>query len=125
MRLACQAVFKDRPGKALRVHECLFTEQLLLAVTEIVDDEVKFLETITKRLKLKFFEITSATNGVDAIEAAHDGPEGVAGVGVITLPGQRFTSGHAAQYQNSGLLPADRREPVDFRHGPTEASFQG
>ncbi|MBT4027745.1 MAG: response regulator, partial [Desulfobacula sp.] len=39
----------------------------------MVDDEIKFLETITKRLKLKLFEITSATNGNEAIEAAKKG----------------------------------------------------
>jgi two-component system NtrC family response regulator len=39
----------------------------------MVDDEIKFLETITKRLKLKLFEITSATNGTQAIEEAEKG----------------------------------------------------
>ncbi len=36
----------------------------------MVDDEIKFLEAITNRLKLKSFEITSATNGEEAIAAA-------------------------------------------------------
>jgi DNA-binding NtrC family response regulator len=52
----------------------------------MVDDEVKFLETITKRLKLKFFEITSATNGVDAIEAAKKGQFDVAVID-LQMPG--------------------------------------
>ncbi|WP_299977285.1 response regulator [Desulfobacula sp.] len=52
----------------------------------MVDDEVKFLETITKRLKLKFFEITSATNGVDAIEAARKGRFDVAVID-LQMPG--------------------------------------
>lgn len=52
----------------------------------MVDDEVKFLETITKRLKLKFFEITSATNGADAIEAAKKGRFDVAVID-LQMPG--------------------------------------
>ena len=44
----------------------------------MVDDEVKFLETITKRLELQFFKITTATNGADAIEAAKNGQFDVA-----------------------------------------------
>jgi len=44
----------------------------------MVDDEVKFLDTITRRLKLKFFKITTATNGADAIEAAEKGQFDVA-----------------------------------------------
>lgn len=52
----------------------------------MVDDEVKFLETITKRLKLKFFDITSATNGVDAIEAAKKGQFDVAVID-LQMPG--------------------------------------
>jgi DNA-binding NtrC family response regulator len=44
----------------------------------MVDDEVKFLDTITRRLELKFFQITTATNGGDAIEAAEKGQFDVA-----------------------------------------------
>jgi DNA-binding NtrC family response regulator len=36
----------------------------------LVDDEVKFLNALTDRLKLKFFDITSASNGEDALKAA-------------------------------------------------------
>jgi len=39
----------------------------------MVDDEVKFLNAITDRLKLKFFDITAATNGTDAIKMAKKG----------------------------------------------------
>ncbi len=39
----------------------------------MVDDEEKFLKAITDRLKLKFFNITSATNGADAIKMAEKG----------------------------------------------------
>ncbi|MEZ5360234.1 MAG: response regulator [Candidatus Zixiibacteriota bacterium] len=35
----------------------------------IVDDEVKFLESIAKRLELRDFDVTKATNGQEAIEA--------------------------------------------------------
>ena len=52
----------------------------------MVDDEVKFLKTITERLKLKFFEITTAANGVDAIEAAKNGRFDVAVID-LQMPG--------------------------------------
>jgi DNA-binding NtrC family response regulator len=38
-----------------------------------VDDEVKFLESISKRLELKNFDVTSATTGQEAIESAENG----------------------------------------------------
>ena len=38
-----------------------------------VDDEVKFLESISKRLELKNFDVTSATTGKEAIESAEKG----------------------------------------------------
>jgi len=37
----------------------------------IVDDEVKFLESIAKRLELRDFDVTKATNGQEAVEATH------------------------------------------------------
>ncbi len=52
----------------------------------MVDDEKKFLETITNRLKLKFLKITSATNGADAIEAAKEGRFDVAVID-LQMPG--------------------------------------
>lgn len=52
----------------------------------MVDDEVKFLETITERLKLKFFHITSATNGKEAIAAANKGQFDVAVID-LQMPG--------------------------------------
>jgi two-component system NtrC family response regulator len=52
----------------------------------MVDDEVKFLKTITERLKLKFFEITSATNGGEAITAAENGLFDVAVID-LQMPG--------------------------------------
>lgn len=52
----------------------------------MVDDEVKFLNTVTERLKLKFFDITPATNGVDAIEAAEKGRFDVAVID-LQMPG--------------------------------------
>ncbi len=36
----------------------------------IVDDEVKFLETLAKRLQMRDFEVTTAVNGDDALAAA-------------------------------------------------------
>jgi len=52
----------------------------------MVDDEVKFLKAITERLKLKFFEITSATNGEEAISAAKNGQFDVAVID-LQMPG--------------------------------------
>ena len=39
----------------------------------MVDDEVKFLESISKRLVLKSFDVTTAVNGKEAIESAEKG----------------------------------------------------
>ncbi len=36
----------------------------------IVDDEVKFLESIARRLEMRGFDVTKATNGEQALEAA-------------------------------------------------------
>jgi len=36
----------------------------------IVDDEIKFLESIAKRLGLRDFDVTKATNGQQALEVA-------------------------------------------------------
>lgn len=52
----------------------------------MVDDEVKFLETLTDRLKLKLFDVTSATNGADAVKAAEKGRFDVAVVD-LQMPG--------------------------------------
>ena len=37
----------------------------------IVDDEVKFLASIAQRLEMRSFEVTTATNGQEAIGKAH------------------------------------------------------
>ena len=39
----------------------------------IVDDEVKFLNSIARRLELRDFDVTKATNGQDALEIANRG----------------------------------------------------
>jgi DNA-binding NtrC family response regulator len=39
----------------------------------IVDDEVQFLESIAKRLELRDFDVTKASNGMQAVEAARQG----------------------------------------------------
>ena len=39
----------------------------------MVDDEVKFLESISKRLVLKNFDVTTASNGKEAIASAEKG----------------------------------------------------
>ena len=38
----------------------------------IVDDEVQFLDAIAKRLELRDFEVTKATNGYDALDKAEN-----------------------------------------------------
>ena len=52
----------------------------------LVDDEVKFLEAIAARLKMKGFDVTTATNGDEAIEAASKGGFDVAVVD-LQMPG--------------------------------------
>jgi len=39
----------------------------------LVDDEIKFLASITKRLELKNFDVTTASNGREAIDSAEKG----------------------------------------------------
>jgi CheY-like chemotaxis protein len=39
----------------------------------LVDDEVKFLKAVSDRLAIKGFDVTTATNGDDAVEAANKG----------------------------------------------------
>lgn len=38
----------------------------------IVDDEVKFLDSIARRLGMRDFDVTKATNGAEALEAARN-----------------------------------------------------
>lgn len=52
----------------------------------MVDDEEKFLNALTERLKLKFFDITPVTNGEDAIEVAKKAKFDVAVVD-LQMPG--------------------------------------
>ena len=37
----------------------------------IVDDEVKFLASIAQRLEMRSFDVTTASNGQEAIKKAH------------------------------------------------------
>ena len=39
----------------------------------IADDEIKFLDSVAKRLELRGFEVTKATSGIEAVEAARSG----------------------------------------------------
>jgi len=39
----------------------------------LVDDEAKFLQSVSKRLELKEFDVTTASSGKEALEAAEDG----------------------------------------------------
>jgi len=52
----------------------------------LVDDEEKFLNALTERLKLKFFDITPVTNGEDAIAVAKKAQFDVAVVD-LQMPG--------------------------------------
>ena len=52
----------------------------------MVDDEEKFLNALTERLKLKFFDITPVTNGEDAIKVAQKAQFDVAVVD-LQMPG--------------------------------------
>lgn len=52
----------------------------------MVDDEEKFLNALTNRLKLQFFEVASATNGEDAVVMAEKGGFDVAVID-LQMPG--------------------------------------
>jgi len=52
----------------------------------LVDDEVKFLKAVSERLSIKGFDVTTATNGDDAIDAANKGGFDVA-VLDLQMPG--------------------------------------
>jgi DNA-binding NtrC family response regulator len=52
----------------------------------LVDDEVKFLKAVSDRLSIKGFDVTTATNGDDAIDAANKGGFDVAVVD-LQMPG--------------------------------------
>ncbi|WP_319408348.1 response regulator [uncultured Desulfosarcina sp.] len=52
----------------------------------LVDDEVKFLKAVSERLSIKGFDVTTATNGDEAIEAANKGGFDVA-VLDLQMPG--------------------------------------
>ena len=56
----------------------------------MVDDEVKFLESISKRLVLKNFDVTTASNGEDAVASAEKGLFDVAVVD-FQMPGMDGT----------------------------------
>jgi DNA-binding NtrC family response regulator len=56
----------------------------------LVDDEVKFLEQIAKRLELKNFDVTTASNGQEAIASAEKGLFDVAVVD-FQMPGMDGT----------------------------------
>jgi DNA-binding NtrC family response regulator len=56
----------------------------------LVDDEVKFLESIAKRLELKNFDVTTASNGKEAITSAEKGLFDVAVVD-FQMPGMDGT----------------------------------
>ena len=52
----------------------------------LVDDEVKFLQAVSERLSIKGFDVTTASNGEDAINAANKGGFDVA-VLDLQMPG--------------------------------------
>ena len=56
----------------------------------LVDDEIKFLESISKRLVLKNFDVTTASNGKEAIASAEKGLFDVAVVD-FQMPGMDGT----------------------------------
>ncbi|MEJ2639731.1 MAG: response regulator [Desulfosarcinaceae bacterium] len=56
----------------------------------LVDDEVKFLQAVSDRLTMKGFEVTTAANGEDAIQAAKQGGFDVA-VLDLQMPGMDGT----------------------------------
>jgi DNA-binding NtrC family response regulator len=69
----------------------------------MVDDEVKFLESISKRLELKNFDVTTATNGQEAIASAEKGLFDVAVVD-FKMPGMDGTEVLKALKENHKYL---------------------
>jgi DNA-binding NtrC family response regulator len=61
----------DQPGSSKNKEVIMSNENKIKLL--IVDDEVKFLESISKRLVLKDFDVTTAVNGKEAIESAEKG----------------------------------------------------
>jgi DNA-binding NtrC family response regulator len=53
------------------MEDCMDSEYRIKLL--LVDDEIKFLETISKRLALKNFDVTTAANGEEALDAAEEG----------------------------------------------------
>ncbi len=60
------------------------TENLIKIL--LVDDEVKFLQAVSDRLSIKGFDVTTASNGDEAVEAANAGGFDVA-VLDLQMPG--------------------------------------
>lgn len=69
----------------------------------LVDDEVKFLEWIAKRLELKNIDVTTASNGQEAIASAEKGLFDVAVVD-FKMPGMNGTQVLKALKENHKYL---------------------
>ncbi len=69
----------------------------------LVDDEVKFLESIAKRLELKNFDVTTASNGREAVASAEKGGFDVAVVD-FQMPGMDGTQVLKALKENHKYL---------------------
>jgi DNA-binding NtrC family response regulator len=69
----------------------------------LVDDEVKFLESIAKRLEMKDFDVTTASNGREAIASAEKGLFDVAIVD-FQMPGMDGTEVLKALKENHKYL---------------------
>ena len=68
---------------------------------QFVDDEVKFLSTLSERLGLKDFDVNTATNGKDAIKLARKGNFDVA---IVDEEGNQLAPGQ------TGLLAVRRQQ---------------
>ena len=59
--------------------------------------------------------------GAGAEEVRHDRPEGVAGVGVVLLPPERFPAGDAAEDEDAGIRAGHRRKACNHQSADAAA----
>lgn len=66
----------------------------------IVDDEVRFLQTLSQRLSLRDFDVTPFSNGRDAVEAARQQPFDIAllDLKMPGMPGEQVLAALKAEH---------------------------
>ena len=83
----------------------LFLRERLVNLSNLIDDESRFLKTIAQRLRLRGLDVSTATNGPDAIALAREQPFDVALLD-LKLPGMDGSQVLGALKQLDPLLEA-------------------